>query len=332
MEQYQTLLKKIIDEGVEKPSGRANMGNTISIFGTQMKFDLQQGFPLVTLKEMYPKNFNSILHELIWFLKGDTNIKYLVDNGVNIWNGDCYRWFKHHNCSLARAALDVHSQEDFIEKVKNEEGFAANFANLGKVYGHQWRNYGNFDYERDEKGAPLESKKMQEINFDQIQYVIDGIRTNPYSRYHIVDAWNPQDKPQMALPPCHLMFMFNVRPDENDINKPKYLDCTMFQRSCDTFLGVPFNIASYAILTEIIARLTGLEAGVFTWMGGDTHLYINHIEQANEVINRDLVHESPILLMDSSKWKEINDVRFEDFTIKGYSSYGKIKAELQTGA
>ena len=259
MKQYLDVLQKILDEGVEKESGRANMPNTIGISKADIGMKLSEGFPLLTTKRMFWKG---IVHELLWFLRGETNIKYLVDNNVNIWNGDAYRWY----LKKCEGISDPWSMEDFINAIKmnppapiqdhriTDKNYK--LGDLGKVYGHQWRN---------------------QNGVDQVKDVMDGLKNNPYSRYHIIDGWNKADFPEMALPPCHLLYHFIVRPMtinerlqyKENLNKgqnpgyelgrseeyyesycdnwdiPKfYLDLNMYQRSCDTFLGVPFNIAS----------------------------------------------------------------------------------------
>lgn len=214
--QYLDLVQRILDEGVEKED-RTGTG-TLSVFGHQMRFDLNEGFPLVTTKRIHTR---SVFGELLWFLRGDTNIAWLNERGISIWD----EW-------------------------ADENG------DLGPVYGHQWRSWPTPD------GRHL----------DQITGVIDQIRTNPDSRRHIVTAWNPAEVDQMALPPCHLMFQFYVADGK--------LSCQMYQRSCDVFLGVPFNIASYALLTHMVAQVTGLGVGDLVWTGGDTHLYVNHLNQA----------------------------------------------------
>ncbi len=269
MEQYHNLLRHIINNGVQK-SDRTGVG-TKSIFGYQMRFDLSLGFPLMTTKKIHLK---SIIHELLWFLTGNTNIKYLKDNGVSIWD----EW-------------------------ADEAG------NLGPVYGYQWRNFG-----QDESFEGV----------DQISDLIQTIRTNPFSRRLIVSAWNPVDIPNMALPPCHCLFQFNVRP--NLEGKPEYLDCHLYQRSADVFLGVPFNIASYSLLLMMIAQVTGLKAGEFVHTFGDVHLYLNHQEQANLQLSRD-IRDLPIIEI-NKEVKDIFQFKYEDFNIKKYNPHPPIKAPI----
>ena len=262
MKQYHDLLKHILDNGVTK-SDRTGTG-TRSVFGYQMRFDLSKGFPLVTTKKLHLK---SIIYELLWFLKGDTNIKYLNENGVKIWN----EW-------------------------ADEQG------NLGPVYGYQWRSWPNPD------GS----------HTDQLQKLIDGLKKNPDGRRHIVSAWNPSFIEQMALPPCHCLFQFYVAEGK--------LSCQLYQRSADTFLGVPFNIASYALMTMMVAQVCDLEPGEFVWTGGDVHLYSNHIEQAQLQLTRDF-RALPTMKINPDV-KSIFDFKYEDFTLENYDPHPHIKAPV----
>lgn len=262
MRQYQTLLTHIINHGVAKDD-RTGVG-TLSVFGYQIRFDLNDGFPLITTKKLHLK---SIIYELLWFLKGDTNIKYLKDHGVQIWN----QW-------------------------ADENG------ELGPVYGAQWRAWRTID------GRTI----------DQISQVIDQIKTNPNSRRLIVSAWNVGETSRMALPPCHLLFQFYIANGK--------LSCQLYQRSADTFLGVPFNIASYALLTLMVAAVCNLEAGEFVHTFGDAHLYSNHIEQAKLQLTR---QPFPLPQMTiNPKVKSIFDFRYQDFELCNYQSHPHIKAEV----
>jgi thymidylate synthase len=262
MEQYLTLLQHIINEGVNK-SDRTGTG-TKSCFGYQMRFNLQEGFPLVTTKKLHVK---SIIHELLWFIKGETNIKYLTDNGVSIWN----EW-------------------------ADENG------ELGPVYGKQWRSWEGAD------------GKV----FDQLADVIHQIKTNPDSRRMIISAWNVADLPEMALMPCHTMFQFYVAEGK--------LSCQLYQRSADVFLGVPFNIASYALFTMMIAQVCDLEPGEFIHTFGDVHLYNNHFEQAQLQLSR---KPFPLPTMRINRdVKNIFDFKFEDFTLESYQFHPPIKAPV----
>jgi len=259
MKQYHKLLKHILDTGAQK-GDRTGTG-TISTFGYQMRFDLNEGFPMVTTKKLHLK---SIIHELIWFLQGNTNIKYLKDNGVRIWD----EW-------------------------ADESG------NLGPVYGHQWRSW------------PTPNGDA----VDQITTLVDQIKNNPNSRRHIVSAWNVADIENMALPPCHCLFQFYVAEGK--------LSCQLYQRSADTFLGVPFNIASYALLTMMMAQVCDLEVGEFIHTFGDVHLYNNHLEQVDLQLNRDL-RSLPTMKLNPSV-KNIFDFKFEDFELVDYSPHPHIK-------
>lgn len=261
MYQYKELLKYVLKYGVRK-SDRTGTG-TISTFGYQMRFDLGQGFPLLTTKKLH---LHSIIHELLWFLSGSTNIQYLKDNNVHIWDA----W-------------------------ADEQG------ELGPVYGKQWRSWEHCDY-----------------TIDQIATVIHSIKVNPDSRRHIVTAWNPGDVDEMALPPCHMLFQFYV--------VDGCLSCQLYQRSADVFLGVPFNIASYALLTMMVAQVCDLGVGEFIWTGGDCHLYYNHIDQAELQLTRS-VRALPILTINPNI-KNISDFKYEDFHIYGYDPHPHIKAEV----
>jgi len=262
MKQYLDLMQKVLDEGQEK-SDRTGTG-TLSIFGHQMKFDLSKGFPLVTTKKVHLK---SIIHELIWFLQGSTNISYLKENGVSIWD----EW-------------------------ADENG------DLGPVYGAQWRSW------PDGNNGTI----------DQIENLINGINNNPDSRRHIVSAWNPALVDEMALPPCHSLFQFYVANGE--------LSCQLYQRSADIFLGVPFNIASYALLTHMIAQVCNLKAGKFVHTLGDAHLYINHLEQAKLQLSREVMGLPELKL--SSNVNNIFDFKFEDIEIINYESHPAISAPI----
>ncbi len=262
MKQYHDLLQKILEEGVRKED-RTGTG-TLSIFGYQMRFDLKDGFPLVTTKKLHVR---SIIHELLWFLNGDTNIRYLKENGVSIWD----EW-------------------------ADENG------NLGPVYGYQWRNWPN------PNGGKI----------DQIANLINQIKKNPDSRRLLVSAWNVSDVEKMALPPCHVMFQFYVANGK--------LSCQLYQRSADVFLGVPFNIASYALLTHMVAQVCDLKVGDFVHTFGDAHLYINHIEQAKEQLSRDF-RPLPTLVI-NPEVKDIFSFKFEDFQIENYNPHPHIKAPV----
>ncbi|MBB5573453.1 MULTISPECIES: thymidylate synthase [Rhizobium] len=262
MKQYLDLLKHVIDTGIDR-GDRTGKG-TRSVFGYQMRFDLSEGFPVLTTKKLH---LRSIIYELLWFLKGETNIRYLKENGVSIWD----EW-------------------------ADENG------DLGPVYGHQWRSWPAPD------GGHI----------DQIANLIEGLKTNPNSRRHIVSAWNPAEVDEMALPPCHCLFQFYVADGK--------LSCQLYQRSGDTFLGVPFNIASYALLTLMVAQVTGLKPGDFVHTLGDTHIYSDHFEQARLQLTR-TPKKLPTMRLNPAV-KNIFDFNFEDFTLEGYEADANIKAPI----
>ena len=259
MKQYLDMLRYVLENGVDKMD-RTGVG-TRSVFGQQMRFDLSRGFPLMTTKKMHLK---SIIHELLWFIKGDTNVKYLQDNGVRIWN----EW-------------------------ADENG------DLGPIYGSQWRDW---------NGEGL----------DQLAQVVDKLKNNPNDRRMIVSAWNVSKISEMRLPPCHMMFQFYVANGK--------LSCMLYQRSCDMFLGVPFNIASYALLTMMLAQVCNLEPGEFVHTLGDTHIYHNHFEQVKEQLRREPLPLPTMRL--NPQVKDINDFKYEDFTLENYECYGAIKAQV----
>ena len=295
MKQYLELLDKICREGVVRDD-RTGTG-TKGIFGYQMRFNLSEGFPLLTTKRVFLKG---VIHELLWFLKGDTNIKYLVDNGVHIWDSDAFRYY--NELCVKHGVLPV-DKDTFLAAAGIEspiEGYR--FGDLNNVYGYQWRSW----------------PKPDGSSIDQIQGVIDTIKSNPSSRRIIVSAWNVADVGSMALPPCHTMFQFFVADGK--------LSCQLYQRSADTFLGVPFNIASYALLTMMIAKECGLEAGDFVHTLGDAHLYLNHLEQAQEQLKREPRKLPKMHLRDGVK--SIFDYTYDDFELEGYDPHPAIKAPL----
>jgi thymidylate synthase len=303
MRQYLDLLQDIKDNGVKK-TDRTGVG-TISVFGRQLRFDLSEGFPAVTTKKLFMRG---IIHELIWFLQGSTNIKYLVDNDVHIWDEWPYR---HYLMENGKSVPDSNSDEwkegikKFTGKIKADNEFAKKWGELGPVYGYQWRNWPTPDGE----------------HIDQIKKAIGTIKKSPDSRRIIVSAWNVADVDEMAkagLPPCHLLFQFYVADGK--------LSCQMYQRSADTFLGVPFNIASYALLTMMVAQVCDLEPGDFVHTFGDTHLYLNHLEQVDEQLSR---KPYPLPKMKiNPKVKNIDDFKFEDFELINYKSHPAIKAPI----
>lgn len=303
MRQYLDLLKDVLENGVKKED-RTGTG-TISTFGRQVRYDLAAGFPLMTTKKMFTK---AIIHELLWFLKGDSNIRYLVDNDVKIWN----EWpFRAYLTRTKQPVPAVGSDEwnaqiaQFIEKIKTDDAFAKEYGELGPVYGYQWRSWPT------PNGGHV----------DQIAQLVENIKKNPDSRRHIVSAWNVADIEEMAkagLPPCHCLFQFYV------VNGK--LSCQLYQRSADTFLGVPFNIASYALLTMMLAQVTGLTPGEFVHTFGDVHIYSNHVDQVKEQLSR-TPRKLPTMKINPDV-KDIFGFKFEDFTLEGYDPLPGIKAPI----
>lgn len=297
MKQYLDLLRKIRTEGVVK-GDRTGTG-TRSIFGYQMRFDLSEGFPLLTTKKVF---LRGIIHELLWFLAGDTNMRYLAENGVHIWDNDAYRYYTER---FAAANVPPLPQPEFLEAVLRRdaspvEGY--DYGDLNHIYGYQWRSWPRPD------GGYI----------DQIRAAAELIKHNPDSRRIIVSAWNVAEVEQMALPPCHVLFQFYVAGGR--------LSCQLYQRSADTFLGVPFNIASYALLTMMMARECGLEAGEFIHTLGDTHIYLNHLGQVDEQLSR-TPRPLPRMRLNPDV-KSLFDYRYEDFTLEGYDPWPAIKAPM----
>lgn len=278
MRQYLDLLRHVLENGAQK-SDRTGTG-TLSVFGYQMRFDLQKGFPLLTTKKLHTR---SIFQELLWFLSGDTNVKTLQEKGVTIWN----EWATAEQCAR----------------------FGRTEGELGPVYGHQWRNFG---------ASHKPDGTYNTDGVDQIARLIDGITTNPDGRRHIVTGWNPREADQVALPPCHTLFQFYVVDGT--------LSCQLYQRSADIFLGVPFNIASYALLTHMIAQVCGLKVGEFVHTLGDAHLYSNHLEQAREQLTRE-TRSLPQLQLNPAV-KDIFAFRYEDIEILRYDPHPSIKAPI----
>ena len=299
MKQYLDLMKHILDEGVKKED-RTGTG-TVSVFGYQMRFDLEDSFPLLTTKRV---NLDSIIHELLWFISGDTNISYLVKNGVNIWNDWPYQSYLKQ--THQEKDYPMHSKEwkdemkKFIEQIKSDDDFAKVYGDLGPVYGRQWRNF---------EGV------------DQLNQVVEDIKSSPDSRRLIVSAWNPKDIPVMVksgLPPCHTLFQFYASEGR--------LSCQLYQRSADVFLGVPYNIASYAILTMMIAQATGLKPGEFIHTLGDAHLYSNHLEQVEEQLAR-VPFPCPKLSINKDK-DSIFNFSISDFELINYQTHPHIPAPI----
>jgi len=261
---------------------------TKSVFGYQMRFDLEEGFPLLTTKKVHLK---SIIHELLWFIKGDTNIKYLVDNDVRIWNDWPYEAFKKSS------DYQNETMDEFVLKIKTDEAFARKHGDLGPVYGAQWRNFNGVD---------------------QLQFILDEIKNNPQSRRMILSAWNPAEIKNMALPPCHTLIQFYVADGR--------LSLQLYQRSADIFLGVPFNIASYALLLLMVAQVTGLKPGEFVHTLGDAHIYTNHFEQIELQLSRE-PRKRPVMKLNPDV-TSLFDFKFDDFTLEDYHPHPAIKGKV----
>ena len=312
MKQYLELLEKIKQEGIEK-SDRTGTG-TKSIFGYQMRFDLSKGFPILTTKRV---PFGLIKSELLWFIKGDTNIRYLLQHNNHIWDEWAFKRYVESAdytgedmTDFGRRSLqdpvfkEVYEKEleTFCQRILNEDEFAAKYGELGNIYGSQWRHW----------------KTTQGETIDQLAQVIEMLKTSPDSRRLLVSAWNPEDVPSMALPPCHTMFQFYVADGK--------LSCQLYQRSADVFLGVPFNIASYALLTHLIANEVGLEVGEFVHTLGDAHIYLNHMEQVETQLARE-ERELPTLVLKHPE-KSMFEIDVDDVIVEGYNPHPTIKAPI----
>lgn len=284
------MCRYILEHGEDRPD-RTGTG-TRSVFGYQTRYDLREGFPLLTTKKMY---LRPIAEELLWFIKGDTNIKYLVDRNVKIWNEWPYKDFKKSE------DFNGETLEEFVEKIKNDDEFAKKHGNLGPVYGAQWRNFNN-------EGT------------DQLMKLIDSLKNNPFSRRHIISAWNPSQVDEMALPPCHTLMQFYVSSDKN------YLSCQLYQRSADTFLGVPFNIASYALLTCMLAQVCGYEPKEFIHTIGDAHIYKDHFDVVKTQIEREPLPLPHLVL--NKDIDNLFDFKIEDIKLEGYQSHGPLKGKV----
>lgn len=312
--QYLDLLKDILKNGIDKPVFN-NPGVTIrSVFGRQMRFDLSKGFPLLTTKKVF---LRGIIHELLWFLKGDSNIKYLVDQDVHIWDEWAYKPYKSQKSkvktnNLPSAEQKLLRQEEFIQRIKSlpsDDPFVKKWGDLGNVYGVQWRRW----------------KTSDRRVIDQLAWAINELKTTPFRKSIVVSAWNPEfiyemasPGKSMALPPCHTLYQLNTQ--------KKRLSLHLYMRSADIFLGVPFNIASYSLLTMMLAQVTGLKPGEFILTFGDVHIYSNHFDQVKEQLKR---KPRPFPKMKiNSKVKNIDDFKMEDFEVVGYNPYPPIKAEV----
>lgn len=352
--QYLDLLQELIVHGKVK-TDRTGTG-TLSKFGHQMRFNLAEGFPLLTTKKVH---FKSILTELLWFLKGDTNIQYLLKHGCTIWTEWRYKTYCAYQDSQS---APKYTQKEFEQEICNSLSFANQWGDIGKGYGHQWRNFGHIEkplYTESPDGKQIETDYFVQQGFDQISWVINEIKNNPDSRRLLVSGWNPHDVSQVDLPPCHTLFQFNVEPmthverewyfslhcshivltqqmrskhewkdifDHCAVPRSK-LSCQLYQRSADTFLGVPFNIASYALLTHIVAHYTGMAVGDFVWTGGDVHLYRNHTEQAALQLTRE-GYPFPQIKLDIPTDVTFDQLEHDHFTLVGYKSHPTIKADV----
>jgi thymidylate synthase len=286
MKAYLDLCRHVLEHGTQK-SDRTGTG-TLSVFGYQMRYNLEEGFPLLTTKKVHLK---SIVHELLWFIKGDTNIKYLVDHDVKIWNEWPYEAFKK--------SVDYkgESMEDYILKIKNDPSFAEKYGDLGPVYGAQWRNFNGVD---------------------QLQYILDELKSNPDSRRMILSAWNPAEIKHMALPPCHTLIQFYAADGK--------LSLQLYQRSADIFLGVPFNIASYALLLLMVAQVTNLKPGEFVHTLGDAHIYSNHVDQIRLQLTR-TPKQRPTLTLNPNI-DSLFDFTYDDIKLENYDPYPAIKGKV----
>lgn len=312
MDAYHNLLKSILESGNDR-GDRTGTG-TRSCFGLQFRHNLADGFPLLTTKRL---PWKSIVVELLWFLKGDTNIKYLLENDVHIWTADAFRmWQRNHRAGVLTPQM-------FEQEILDNPQFAKLYGDLGPVYGKQWRSWADY------KNVTIRPDYVEYPRIDQIKNVIESIKKNPEGRRHIVTAWNPAEVDNMALPPCHCLFQFYVH--------ERKLSCHMYQRSADVFLGVPFNIASYALLTHIISHQCGLDVGELIISFGDVHIYNNHRDQVAEQLTREprkLPRLDIEVRMGDMQYRGIPTIdgyEFKDFILEGYDPYPAIKGELSVG-
>lgn len=357
MKEYHDLLQDILDKGTWKDQARPGMPRTLSLFGTQMRFDLRKGFPLVTTKKLFTKG---IFSELNWMIQGKTNIKYLVDQGAHFWIPDAYRHYKNLN----KSAVDSITEEEFGKIIKEAKEVSDleckhidsyNYGDLGPVYGQQWRAWNTG--RQTVIGHTGEMNEWGTILIDQLQESIDKLKKNPMDRRNIVSAWNPAEISQMGLPPCHIMYQFNCRAlsvtqmedyywnvmypnvDYRPMSKDQlveagtpeyYLDVLMYQRSVDSFLGLPFNIACYSALTQVVAKMVNMIPGEFVWTGGDTHIYEDHMDQIKEQLSRD-PNTYPLPTLKIKDFETLDDLTPQHFEIIGYESYPKIEGKLSVG-
>lgn len=354
---YHNLLENIIKFGDKKPAARAGMPSSTSLFAQQIKFDLREEFPILTTKKV---SFNNIKTELLWFLKGNTSIRYLLDNGCNIWNDDAYRHFSnkvktefydddnhvdlgyikllsHQEDNPFNAAGEILSKKDYLQKIKDSPIFEKKWGELDFVYPYQWRNFGG------QSADP--SYYTDQPGVDQIKEVLISLKNQPFGRRHIVTAWNPQDIPHVGLPACHAFIQFNV----SQVGETFFLDCALTQRSCDLFLGLGFNITSYALLTHFFAKILGYTPRYLSMVLNDAHIYDNHIDAVNELLLRDTTKFKTPELVFSGVFNDIESLWYENNSIfdidmllflllpsdimfkTDYESYPAIKAPLSVG-
>lgn len=350
MKQYHKHLEDILHYGTRKEPARERMPGSISLFGYQNRYNLSEGFPILTTKKV---NFKNIVVELLWFLRGDTNIKYLIDNGCSIWNEDAYNYYKKI-VKKYNLRGNGYTFEEFVHTLKKSkdhdiiglDGSAYRLGDTGKQYPWLWRSWGytdKGDYSIQDQGYIHYEKSI-----DQVKELIEGLKSNPMSRRHIITAWNPATLDDMALNACHAFVQFNCRKVSDKIKReiyqyeysqgnksyqtPEYyLDCQLYQRSADMFLGVPYNIASYALLTEIVAKICNMIPGEFIHTFGDSHIYDNHIDQVKEILTRDVdKYKLPKLIIEDD-CKDIDRLEIDMFGLQNYQSYPAIKAKLSTG-
>lgn len=309
-QQYHTLLQELVDLADSTPATNNRTDtDAFTLFGRQMRFDLAQGFPLLTTKKVH---FNSVLTELLWFLKGDTNIKYLLERNNHIWTDWRYKaYLQDHAKRTTTNSPKPLSMAEFEKLLIADPAIAEAYGDIGKGYGHQWRTFGEIKHK---SGFYLKE------GFDQISWIINEIKTNPKSRRLIVSGWNPHEVDKVDLPPCHTLFQFHVQDGK--------LSCQLYQRSADVFLGVPFNIASYALLTQMVAQVCGLGLGEFIWIGGNTHLYENHLTQAKDQLVRNPEwYDYPKLTIDT-EGKTIFEITEDDVHLYDYAHFPVIKAPV----
>lgn len=317
MKQYLDMLEHLLTKGKDRPD-RTGTG-TRGVFGYQMRFNLEEGFPLLTTKKVFTKG---IIHELIWFLKGDTNIRYLALNGVRIWHDWALKKYLKAVNSSSKPGTPEWKEElnHFDDRIKADEEFARVWGELGPVYGQQWRDWEYWGAIHDPK------PRFGLCHLDQIANLVRDLKTNPYSRRHIVSAWNPPDIPDMALPPCHTLWQCYVETAANCVGpQSSTLSLHLYARSIDSFLGLPFNIASYAMLLTMLAQVTSMSPGELIISFGDLHLYRNHFEQAKLQLTRGPRKLSRLVLPTKEK---LEDYVFEDFQIVGYDPHPEIKAPI----